>query len=112
MLLGARLHHPRQEPGRNFGFKVVPSAAELPQRHAKIVIPPTSLDAATTVAVLIGTKVTTVPLIPLAVAKPCIDTVTLPLTSVTMVDTYFEAPPAVVISQPQLLTPGALVALW
>jgi hypothetical protein len=31
-----------------------------------------------------------------------------------MVDTYFEAPPAAafVTSQPQLLIPGALVALW
>jgi len=40
-------------------------------------------------------------------------TETLPLTSVAMVDTYFEAPPnaAFVTSQPQLLAPGALVAL-
>ena len=114
MLLGARLHHPRQEPGRNFGFKVVRSVAELPQRQPKIVIPPTSEDAAGTggVPAFSGTRVTTVPLMPVAGAKPCIATVTLPLMSVVMVDTYFEAPPACVASQPQLLIPGALVALW
>ncbi len=115
MLLGARLHHPRQEPGRNFADRVVPSVPELPQRHWKIVIPPTSVDAATEIVPLtffIGTRVTTVPLMLVAAAKLCIVTETLPLTSVTMVFTYFEAPPVCVASQPQLLIPGALVALW
>src|SRR5260221_12576200 len=77
-------------------------------------MPPTSEDAAGTggVPAFSGTRVTTVPLMPVAGAKPCIATVTLPLMSVVMVDTYFEAPPACVASQPQLLIPGALVALW
>src|SRR6266576_379213 len=117
VLLRARLHHPRQEPGRNFGFRFVPSTAALPQRQPKTVVPPTS--AATIGAIappgfFSGTRVTTVPLIPLVPAKPWIVTVTFQLTSVAMNCTYFEAPPvvALVTSQPQLLIPGALVALW
>src|SRR6267378_1931861 len=88
--------YPRQEPGRNFGFKLVPSAVLFPQRQPKTVFPPTSAEVIGTGApptLFSGTRVTTVPLIPVVAAKPCIVTVTLPLTSVPMVDTYFEAPP-------------------
>src|SRR2546425_12595910 len=98
---------PRQEPGRNFGFKVVPSAVLFPQRQPKTVFPPTSAEVigtglAPAPADFSGTRVTNVPLIPVVAAKPCIVTVTLPLMSVAMVDTYFEAPPGTVASQPQL----------
>ena len=78
---------PRQEPGRNFGFKVVRSTAAFPQRQPKTVFPPTSIvvigmGAAPAPALFSGTRVTTVPLIPVVGAKPCIVTVTLPLVSV------------------------------
>lgn len=110
--------YPRQEPGRNLGFRVVPSAAE-PQRQPKTVDPPTSVStigAGVPPGFFSGTRVTIVPLIAgtRVVEKPCIVTETLPLTSVVISWTYFEAPPvaAFVTSQPQLLIPGALVALW
>src|SRR5437879_3648853 len=79
---------PRQEPGRNFWFKVVPSVA-LPQRQPKTVFPPTSVEVIGTGGVpapvlFSGTRVTTVPLIAgvMVVAKPCIVTETVPLASV------------------------------
>src|SRR6266436_3109452 len=78
---------PRQEPGRNFGFKVVPSAVLFPQRQPKTVFPPTSAEVigtGTPPTLFSGTRVTTLPLIPVVAAKPCIVTVTLPLTSVPM----------------------------
>src|SRR5438132_8917112 len=107
---------PRQEPGRNFGFKFVPSVL-LPQRQPKTVVPPTSVEAIAAgvpPGFFMGTRVTTVPLILVVGAKPWIATITFPLMSVEIVFTYFEAPPVVMLvtSQPQLLAPGALVALW
>src|SRR6266849_4165640 len=79
--------YPRQEPGRNFGFKLVPSMVLFPQRQPKTVFPPTSTvvigtGGAPAPALFSGTRVTTVPLIPVVGEKPCIVTVTLPLTSV------------------------------
>ena len=91
VLLRARLDQPRQEPGRNFGFRFVPSAV-APQRHWNTVIPPTSAFVSLVLASFIGVRVTNVPLIPVAAAKPRTLISTKPSTVVSMVSTYFEAP--------------------
>src|SRR5437899_10621651 len=85
---------PRQEPGRNFGFKVVPSAVLFPQRQPKTVFPPTSAEVigtGTPPTLFIGTRVTTLTLIHVVAAKPCSVNVTLPLPSVPVVATYYHA---------------------
>src|SRR2546425_5275199 len=63
---------PRQEPGRNFGFKVVPSAGFFSQRPPETAFSPPTAEGICTGAPpppFCGTRVTTRPLVPVVAAK-------------------------------------------
>src|SRR5690242_5443734 len=101
-------YEPRQEPGRYFWARVVPSVEE-PQRHPYRPLPMSFVEPCATAGRIVpaalksGRSVTcapsTVVLIPVTVA------VTTPFASVAKPCTYFDAMP---LSQPQLFAPGAV----
>src|SRR6185295_15281024 len=92
-------YEPRQEPGRYFAEMVVPSALR-PQRQPLIAIgPPVRLFAFGTAVPVSGTSVT----LPTGRPPPVV-AVTLPLSSVTRLATYFDVAP----SQPQFMAPGGV----
>src|SRR5205814_10323693 len=81
---------PRQEPGRNFGFKFVPSVL-LPQRQPKTVVPPTSVEAIAAgvpPGFFMGAQVTTVPLVVVEEVMRRTATTYFLLTAVVSVVTY------------------------
>src|SRR5713101_6525248 len=103
---------PRQEPGRYFEGRFVPSTV-APQRQPYSVTVPALVPTARVPADASGASVTSFASM-LVLPKPCVVTVTRPFWLVTMVATYFVPPtPAVVISQPHpLATAETLVPLW
>ena len=99
-----------QEPGRY--FLSIGLEAPGPQRKVPTVALPTEAAARGEFPAVAGTR-------RIVVARTSVGsdtsddsaTVMTPLVSVTTVFTYFDCPPAVA-SQPQVLAPGAVVAVW
>src|SRR5215831_12784771 len=98
-----RDYTPRQEPGRYFAEMFVPSALRPQRQPVSAIGPELRLAATAGAAPTIGTSV----MLP-AGSPPVVVTVTLPLSSVTTLLTYFEFPP----SQPKLLAPGGVPPDW